>query len=183
MERKYLPIVLITLTATGLACAPLYATTPASEITPDDVALQVVELVNDERREMDLQPFLINDQLIWMAQVRSDDMVAAGYVGHFPPPGHPTLESLTEGLGYNLMQHPVELIAQVPVSDGNLDTVAQRAVDAWRSSHRHWRWVSSEYYWITGVGITIGDDEVIVTQLLWGAGSPEAAQAHNRPAP
>jgi uncharacterized protein YkwD len=167
----------------GLACAPLYATMPDSEITPDDVALHVVQLVNAERREMDLQPFLINDQLVWMAQQRSDDMIAAGYVGHLPPPGHPTLEELTEELGYNLMKRPVEIIAQVSTSDGNLDTVAQRAVDAWRESHRHWRWVSSEYYWITGVGVAVDDDEVIITQLLWGAGSPEAAQAHNRPAP
>jgi uncharacterized protein YkwD len=157
MERKYLPIVLIALTAMGLACAPLYATMPDSEITPDDVALHVVQLVNAERREMD--------------------------VGHLPPPGHPTLEELTEELGYNLMKRPVEIIAQVSTSDGNLDTVAQRAVDAWRESHRHWRWVSSEYYWITGVGVAVDDDEVIITQLLWGAGSPEAAQAHNRPAP
>ena len=180
MKKRLLCIIMLTLVV-GATCAPLSA--PVDTPMPEDIAYQVVKLINVERRDMGLKPFVINDQLVWMAQVRSDDMMDSDYLSHFPPQDHPTLESLTEQLEYNVMRRPVENIALIHIHDGRLDDIAQRAVDNWRGSPGHWRWITSEYYWITGVGVTVENGKVIITQLFWGASSPAGAQAYNREAP
>jgi uncharacterized protein YkwD len=180
MSKRRLHLLILVLTLAGLSCAPLYATAP--QTTPDDVAIQIIELMNTERQALNLEPFVINDQLNWMAQVRSDDMVASDYAGHHPPDGHPTLSTLTEELGYNRALRPVENIALIPISDGNLCSVAKQAVQAWRDSPGHWQWVTSPHYWITGVGISVADDHVIITQLFWGSSgfTPQEVLAASR---
>ena len=74
MERRYLLIILAAIV--GLSCSPLYAGAPSSPLSPDDVERLIVKLINDERQALNLRPFVLDDQLAWMAQVRSDECSA-----------------------------------------------------------------------------------------------------------
>lgn len=172
VEKSFVFLLIVTALS---ACAPDVTATAA----PDQVAREVIELVNQERVSAGLQPLVVNEELMVLAQQRSADMAEGDYVSHWAPTGHPQLHELTQELGYDLLETPVENIVHVMTTD--LDGVAPRAVDAWRDSPGHWRWTMSEGLSMTGVGVSVGDDGVVVTQLFWGPGvfTPATAHWHN----
>lgn len=154
--------------------------------TPEQIADDIVALINLEREAQGLAPLVINEHLTLMAQWRSKDMLAGGYQSHEPPEGHPTLEDFTVLLGYDSMYAPVENIVSMYLVFGQrLDEVYWRAVDGWRASPGHWGWAMSEETTTTGVGVAVGDGYVVITQLFWGTGlfSPSAARKYNCDAP
>ena len=149
--------------------------------TPGEIADQVIILVNRERRDLGLEPLLVNDQLIQMARWRCEDMVEAGYYAHDAPFGHPDLYDLAARFGYDT--RPREILASVGTLFGRTDDVAVLVVDSWRHSPSHWDLVISPHNVMTGVAATHDGSQIIVTQLFWNGGmfTPDEAWAHNRP--
>ena len=67
----------------------------------------------------------------------------------------------------------------------SLDGIADSTVSGWRDSPGHWRLIVSPDIEMTGVGVVVADDRIIVTQLFWAGGgfTPTAASQYNREAP
>jgi uncharacterized protein YkwD len=180
-------VLLVALTLVGgLACVAV-ARMQERQPTPEEIAYEIVVLVNDERRALGVEPLVINDHLTLMAQWRSQDMIDGEYYSHDPPPGHPTLGDMCEQLGYQWVNAPVEnLVFLASVDEEHLDlTIADQAVVAWKGSPGHWQWAISPETKVTGVGIVIADGGAIATQLFWGEGgfTPSEARQFNREAP
>lgn len=164
------------LVATAIA-APRYLIPQPS---PAEVADEVVVLLNAEREALGLEPLVINEHLVLMAQWRSEDMAAAGYYSHRPPEGHPTLYDL--GARFDYDTRPRENIVKLWSPLGRLDNAAERAVLSWKESRLHWLLATGTYQEMTGVGVAVRGDDVIVTQLFWDGGmfTPKEAYLHNR---
>jgi uncharacterized protein YkwD len=153
--------------------------------TPEEIAYEIVGLVNKGRRAQGLEPLVINEQLTWMAQRRSQDMIDGEYYSHTPPPGHPTLGDMCEELGYQRLHRPVENLVGGPVDEQHLDQVPEEVLSSWRSSPGRWDWIVDRHQEMTGVGVAIGDGRIVVTQLFWEkAGfTPAGASQYNGEAP
>lgn len=157
--------------------------------SPEELAERMVARVNRDRQAQGLEPLIVNDQLTQLAQWRSDDMAAAGYISHDPPPGHPSLPDLTERLGYRYEHTPVEIVARVGINPNQKPPqVPDLAMQAWRESPDHWRQVLNPYLEMTGVGVARGEKDYIVTMLFWlpedvGGWTPPGASEYNRETP
>jgi uncharacterized protein YkwD len=154
--------------------------------TPDEIAEKIIVQINAEREALGLEPFVVNEHLMLMAKWRSQDMVDGDYYSHTPPDGHPTLRDFCEQLGYDRMSKPAENLMYTEWSSGrSLDDLAEFTVNGWRGSHSHWFRAMSPDDGMTGVGIIVGEDRIIVTQLFWfgGLSTPSTAYLYNRDAP
>jgi uncharacterized protein YkwD len=139
--------------------------------TPEEIADDIVAQINTEREALGLEPLLVNDHLVQIARWRSEDMVASGYFGHYPPEGHPTLGDLGARLGYGWFIHPVENLVTMRLTFGRRrEDVAERAVDSWRSSRGHWMWLVDPQTKVHGVGVAVGDGYVVGRHA--GKGAP-----------
>jgi uncharacterized protein YkwD len=168
----------------GLLCACVAP--PPPQPTPDEIAEEIIVLINAEREALGLESFIVNEQLMMMARWRSQDMVDGDYYSHNPPPGHPSLRDFCEQLGYDTLHAPYENLVYIGrTEDQPLDAVAASTVESWRGSPGHWRMIASPHNEMTGVGVVVESDRVIVTQLFWDGGvtTPMAARQYNRPAP
>jgi uncharacterized protein YkwD len=153
--------------------------------TEEQVAYEIVELINEERRDLGVEPLLLNDQLTDMAVRRSQDMAAGDYYGHKPPEGHPTLRDMVEEMGYDFTSVPDENLNIGPVFLGRTSYLAEDAVESWKESRVHWRVAMSCGVAMTGVGVVFDDGKVVITQLFWDNGlfAPTEAWNHNHEAP
>ena len=175
----------LSLVATTKYLDSLAQPTP-SQPTSEEIAEDIIVRINEEREALGLEPFVVNEQLMMMARWRSQDMVDGNYFSHDPPPGHPTLADFNERLGYESLHTPKEnLVYMGRTEDQSLDAVASSTVESWRGSPGHWRLIVSPDIEMTGVGIIVGSDRVIVTQLFWAGGgfTPSGAYQYNREAP
>jgi uncharacterized protein YkwD len=174
----------------GLLCAcvapPSSQPTSPPKSTSDEIAEEIIVLINAEREALGLEPFIVNEHLMLMAKWRSQDMVDGGYYSHTPPEGHPTLRDFCERLGYNRMSKPAENLVYIDLLPGHtIDGTAEHTVESWRSSHFHWFRAMSPDNGMTGVGVVVSEDRIIVTQLFWfgGLSTPATAHLHNRETP
>jgi uncharacterized protein YkwD len=168
----------------GLLCACVAPPPPQS--TAGEIAEDIIVRINAEREALGLEPFVVNEHLMLMAQWRSQDMVDGDYYSHTPPEGHPTLNDFCERLGYNRMSTPAENLMYTEWSDGRpLDGFAEFTVNGWRGSHFHWFRAMSSDDGMTGVSVVIGEDRIVVTQLFWfgGLSTPSTAYLQNRENP
>jgi uncharacterized protein YkwD len=174
----------------GLLCAcvgppPSQPTSPPKS-TSDEIAEEIIVRINAEREALGLEPFVVNEHLMLMARWRSQDMVDGDYFSHDPALGHPTLADFCGQLGYDSLHAPMENLVYIELADGqSLDGIANATVESWRDSPSHWRLIASPDIEMTGVGVVVGNDRVIVTQLFWtgGISTPVTARQYNRPAP
>jgi uncharacterized protein YkwD len=174
----------------GLLCAcvaaPSFPQPTSVQLTPDEIAEDIIVRINEEREALGLEPFVVNEHLMLMARWRSQDMVDGDYFSHTPPEGHPTLRDFCERLGYDRMSKPAENLVYTDLTPGqNLDSIAEGTIESWRGSHLHWVMAMSPDDGMTGVGVVIGEDRIVVTQLVWfgGLSTPSTAHLHNREAP
>jgi uncharacterized protein YkwD len=159
---------------------------PPPQPTADEIAEDIIVRINAEREALGLDPFVVNEQLMLMAQWRSQDMVDGDYYSHDPPPGRPTLADFNERLGYESLHTPKENLMYIVHDDGrSLGGIADSTINGWKGSPGHWRLIASPDIEMTGVGVVVGHDRIIVTQLFWAGGvlTPFTARQHNRPAP
>ena len=182
MERSLRQTVSIVLAALFLVAAlSVCASTLVSAgrpPNPDDIEAQILCRLNERRAANGAQTLTVNEDLAVIAQQRSDDMLEGHYFGHLPPPGRPTLDELTVQRGLNAAYTPVENLAFV-VLEGpfSASSIARDVVAAWENSPDHWLWAMHPEQSLTGIGVAVDQDRVLVTQLFWGVGfvPPDAA--------
>lgn len=165
----------------GLLCACVAP--PPSQPTADEIAEDIMVRINAEREALGLEPLIVNEQLMMMAKWRSQDMADGDYYSHTPPEGHPTLADFCKQLGYDSLHAPYENLVYIGrTEDQPLDGVAASAVESWKGSPGHWRLIASPHNEMTGVGVVVENDRVIVTQLFWDGGvtTPGTARQYNR---
>jgi uncharacterized protein YkwD len=127
----------------------------AAPLDRDAFEIEVVRLVNTERVKAGLAPLEVDPGLMQFARERSEDMVARGYFGHDDPV---TGESLTGDKGEII----TKLLRTTALSRQNTD----RALANWRKSSEHYRIMMIPELRRTGVGISVGDNHVVVTQVF-----------------
>jgi uncharacterized protein YkwD len=160
-------------------------TTP-DQPTPEAITEEIIVRINAEREALGFEPFVVNEYLMLMAQWRSQDMVDGDYYSHTPPDRHPTLGDFCERLGYERLHKPSENLMYTEWSDGrSLDGFTEFTVSGWRGSYLHWRRAmnpTQSRKGMTGVGVVVGKDRIVITQLFWFGGlfTPSDAYQHNR---
>ncbi|MBN1581446.1 MAG: LysM peptidoglycan-binding domain-containing protein [Anaerolineae bacterium] len=131
----------------------------------DAFEMEVLRLVNEERTKAGLAPLEVDPGLMQFARERSEDMVARNYISHYDPQTNEKLYSKTlreYGYGGHIAENATKLLATTSVSDKS----AKRAVSNWMRSEGHRKNISSSQDHKTGVGIAVGSNYIIVTQLF-----------------
>jgi uncharacterized protein YkwD len=138
--------------------SPSLGTAPtAVPLDRDAFEMEVVRLVNEERTRAGLAPLQIEPGLMQFARERSEDMVARNYLDHRDPQTGETVAHRIQAA-----ENVTKLLATTLLSDRN----AQRACANWMNSEGHRANITKPDARKTGVGIALGANYVIVTQVF-----------------
>lgn len=139
--------------AVGTLSASLSAQTflyRRSQVSP--VVQAIVSRVNELRAQADLAPLVSTSNLMGIAQLRAEDMVARDYFSHNDPQtGQPAPESLLLSSGYT-----GQVAENLYTTNASLDQLAEATVQAWQDSEAHRDNLLDPSYRYTGVGV-MGD--------------------------
>ena len=128
----------------------------ATPMDRDTFEMEVVRLVNEERTKAGLAPLEVDPGLMQFARERSEDMVKRGYFSHYDPiTGEPPAQQ------WNAREN----ISRFSTSWNN-EHLAQNLVDGLMGSDGHRANIMSVESRRVGVGIAIGNGNIIVTQLF-----------------
>ncbi len=127
----------------------------ATPMDRDTFEMEVVRLVNEERIKAGLAPLEVDPGLMQFARERSEDMVSRGYFDHNDPV-----------TGAYLPGDKWENIASISSRQSLTFRLAQRFVNDWLGSEGHRRHILLSNAKKTGVGVSIGAETIIVTQLF-----------------
>jgi uncharacterized protein YkwD len=137
----------------------------ATPLDQDAFEAEIVRLVNQERSKAGLAPLEVDQRLMKFARERSEDMVARNYLGHNDPQ---TGESLfapplrAQGWSGHLAENATKLLRTTSMTRAN----ANRAVANWIKSEGHRKNIMKDHVHYCGVGIAIGSNYILVTQLF-----------------
>lgn len=126
------------------------ATQPSAPAAPStagisQMALQVIELTNNERRKNGLPALKADTSLSKVAQVKSNDMQAKHYFSHTSP---------TYGSPFDMMRDFGVTYKSAGENIAMGQTTAQQVITAWMNSEGHRRNILSPNYTNIGVGFT-----------------------------
>ncbi|WP_370876214.1 CAP domain-containing protein [Neobacillus ginsengisoli] len=126
------------------------ATQPSAPAAPStagisQMALQVIELTNNERRKNGLPALKADSSLSKVAQVKSNDMQAKHYFSHTSP---------TYGSPFDMMRDFGVTYKSAGENIAMGQTTAQQVVTAWMNSEGHRKNILSPNYTNIGVGFT-----------------------------
>ena len=133
---------------------------PSKGSTPLDQGAfeaEIVRLVNEERARAGLAPLAADPGLMEFARWRSEDMVARNYFGHSDPETGETISHRVRAA-----ENVTKLLATTALNDRN----ARRAVANWMKSDGHRASILRAEAHRTGVGIAVGQNFIIVTQVF-----------------
>lgn len=155
-------------TPTPKPMTPFDATEPEtfSEVDRKNLEGAIHQLVNDERKEHDLDSLEFNGDLAYVARIRSQDMAVKGYFAHEEPDGDTYKDRLSE-YGYD-WQHSTENLAK-PSSepDTPILRIATRVVNGWMGSPPHREKILVPSFNVQGIGAYVNDDcTIYVTQIF-----------------
>lgn len=147
MRHWKLVVIMLVVLVAGIAPA---GTSGARSRSPyDEQELRFLKLINDYRRDHDLKPLLLSDEVEVAARIHSRDMGEAGFFSHYSARGSsysagsaPWDRMKKEGYGYNT--YTGENIA------AGYET-AEKAFEAWRKSPGHNRAMLSDRYRVMGL--------------------------------
>jgi uncharacterized protein YkwD len=155
------------------------------DIDPDQLALRVHELINEQRVRHGLAALDWDDKLAIIAEKHSIDMARRDYFSHDTPEGKdPTARAelggyycskdygsfYTVGIAENLFQHwsydSITYINGFPIYNWNtLENLAQEIVEGWMDSPGHRQNILTDGYDMEGIGVAIAsNDKVYVTE-------------------
>lgn len=126
---------------------------------------EVVRLINEERTKAGLASLEADPELMQFARERSEDMVKRGYFGHNDPvTGEELYVSMlrTHNIHGLIAENATQLLQTTMTDEAN----AIRAVSNWVKSEGHRTNLMEPTFHKTGVGVAIGDNYIIVTQLF-----------------
>jgi len=141
----------------------------ADEKYLQDIALQIHELINEERTTRGLSSLTWNPTIAKASVNHSNDMASRGYFQHDSPEGHDftwrysqvgftcaiTQGSWIYGGGENIMY-----------MEGyyGVNTVATQSVEGWMGSSGHRENILTPYFQNEGIGVATSGSEIYVTQ-------------------
>lgn len=169
------------------AANPLSSFIPstASDIDRYELAMQVHELVNEERHAAGLLRLDYDSELALIAEAHSKDMASRNYFEHVNPDGQdPSARAeaagydclkdygdyYTVGIAENLLQgwsyDSIRYVAGIAVYDwSTTEEVAKVAVEGWMGSKGHRENILTDSYDREGIGVAFGPDgEVYITE-------------------
>ena len=169
------------------AANPLPTFIPAAKPDIDryELAMQVHELVNEERQAAGLLKLDYDSELALIAEAHSEDMVSRDYFEHVNPDGQdPSARAeaggydcikdygdyYTVGIAENLLQgwnyDSIRYVAGIAIYDWSTsEEIAKDAVEGWMGSEGHRKNILTEGYDREGIGVAFGPDgEVYITE-------------------
>ncbi len=125
----------------------VYITAPESDF--DLWGRQALELINDERLRMGLEPLKWDDALAELAEKHCEDMIERGYAAHVNPEGETPFDRMKNaGISY---VYAAENIAAGAISPA-------RAVEAWLESDEHRRNILAPNFEHVGISVIRGGE-------------------------
>lgn len=134
---------------------PVTTTPKAPEITSRNIALQIHNLINQKRANGGLYALGWDDNLAQIAQAHSNDMMKNNYFDHNDLQGNDPSFRLN-------CSNPRENIGWT--TDYATDQVPQIIVSDWMGSATHEHNILNSVSTIEGIGVTINDKHVIITE-------------------
>lgn len=140
----------------------LWSAVQSGEATTNSVAVKILALTNEARKQQGLKPLLLDAALCQVAQRHCSEMDALGYFGHRSPT--PGSQSLTEryhrqGLFCLTSAENLGRLEGYPESE-----VAKHVVGDWLSSSSHRKNLLSSKYSHVGIACAQVGDRYTVTQ-------------------
>jgi uncharacterized protein YkwD len=133
------------------------SSTGSAPLDRDAFEAETIRLVDEERARAGLAPLEMDPGLMEFARWRSEDMVARHYFGHSDPE---TGEIISHRV--RAAENVTKLLATTALNDRN----ARRAVANWMKSDGHRANILRAEAHRTGVGIAVGQNFIIVTQVF-----------------
>lgn len=127
------------------------------DIDPDELALRIVDLVNEERARKGKTELAINDELMESARIRAEEV--SEEFSHTRPDGTSCLTAIT-------FEYAAASENAACVYGYTLDKIAQDAVEGWIASPGHHVAMLQSKWEDTGVGVCINGTEVTAVQLF-----------------
>lgn len=147
---------------------PFDATEPEmfSKVDRKNLEGTIHQLVNDERKEHDLNSLGFNEDLAYIARIRSQDMAVNGYFGHEEPDGDTFRDRLRE-YGYEGQNTAENLVKPSAEPDTPIVKTAKRAVSGWMKSPPHRENILIPSFNVEGIGAYVTEDYTIyITQIF-----------------
>lgn len=157
-----------TSTPTLKPMTPFDATEPEKFSKSDRKNLEetIHRMVNDERMEHDLDSLEFNEELAYIARIRSQDMAVKDYFAHEEPDGETYMDRLRE-YGYDWRYTSENLVKPSVEPDTPVSTIAKRAVSGWMASPPHRENILIPGFNVEGIGAYVTDDYTIyITQIF-----------------
>lgn len=157
-----------TSTPTPKPMTPFDATEPEmfSNVDRKDLEETIHRLVNGERKEHGLNSLEFNEDLAYIARIRSQDMAVKGYFAHEEPDGDTLIDRLRE-YGYDWNSTGENLVKPSVHPDTPIVTIAERAVSGWMESPPHRENILVPDFNVEGIGAYVTDHYTIyITQIF-----------------
>lgn len=151
---------------------------------PDNIQAirqQALDLVNRERRERNLAPLQLGENLIEAAQTHAEDMFNRGYYAHESPEGETVQDRYLEA-GGSRWQLVAENIARCGGCTPPVDAEAvERLHQGWMNSPPHREAILNPSLNTFGYGLAIGPDRgLYAVQTFAGPGAPRNLQPNEQ---
>lgn len=127
------------------------------DIDPSELALRIVELVNEERGRKGKAELAVNEELMESARVRAEEV--SEYFSHTRPDGTSCLTAIT-------LEYAAASENAACVYGDTLEKIAQDAVEGWCASPGHHIAILQSKWESTGVGVYVDGTEVSIVQLF-----------------
>ena len=127
------------------------------DIDPSELALRIVELVNEERVRKGKAELEINDELMESARVRAEEV--SEKFSHTRPDGTSCLTAIN-------LEYAAASENAAHIYGYTMEDVAQNAVEAWIKSPGHHVAMIQSKWEETGVGVYVNGTQVSVVQLF-----------------
>lgn len=127
------------------------------DIDPSELALRIVELVNEERVRKGKTELQINDELMESARVRAEEV--SENFSHTRPDGTSCLTAIT-------LEYAAASENAAHIYGYTMEDVAQNAAEAWIKSPGHHVAMIQSKWEETGVGVYVNGTQVSVVQLF-----------------
>lgn len=137
---------------------PAISPTSSEDISTDELAQRIVELVNDERQKRGKTPLPIDRELMENAAARAEE--ACIYYSHTRPDNSKFDTAITVK-----RYASAENLAKLYPRD-SLEMIAEAAVKGWMDSERHRKHMLDDRWTVTGAGVCESGGYIFISQIF-----------------
>lgn len=170
MKAAFLTCCILALALSGLSC-PLEDLLSPSQISYSEAEAEelIIVLINEERQQRGLRVLGGDSLLTSLAREHSTSMVENGSFSHYRYPGKRDFtynQRPGTTRGENLSKTPTRRVIPGPYL--SLQEVCEWAVSGWMSSPGHRDNILKSGFTKTGVGVSLSDGHLYITQIFEG---------------